>query len=167
MSQYCYNPVRFLYVVSEDSTAFENLRSGDFCALTPVGAWIGVRFASILTPAKDWSFSSGELVTTLLAGLTISIAVLASVIGLAAIWGYHAIKDEARETARTEITRYLAGNEVDSKIRDLVAPIIADEVVRATQSLELAKPIDAPAILESVKETETVGKPYEQEGGRQ
>ncbi|MBZ5586079.1 MAG: hypothetical protein LAQ30_28590 [Acidobacteriia bacterium] len=148
-----------------------------FCILDPLATWAVVRFALTLDAEGKWGFSNGEVVTVLLTGLTISIAMMAVVIGLIAIWGYHAIKDEAREIARgkakEEVNAYLAGNEVKA----LLVPIVTEAVASAVSSLQLASPganlgtetaIDNAPIIESGEEHGKFDQyPNEENGGDQ
>jgi hypothetical protein len=67
-------------------------------AVVPIGLWIALRIASIFTPIAS-NTTHSDTVTVVLAGLTISIAVLAVTVAGLAIWGYHAIKQEAGKTA--------------------------------------------------------------------
>jgi hypothetical protein len=95
---------------------------------------------------------------------------VAVVIGLIAIWGYHAIKDEAEaaavKRANLAVDQYLKGPDQERRIRELVAPIIEAEVAKAREGLQLAysQPLDRTATMESKEGTKPVAEPYPEEG---
>ena len=83
----------------------------------PTSLYVAARIASVFMPMAP-APSHSDLVTTVLAGLTISLAVLALMIAGLAIWGYHAIKAEAQKTATTAAKaaalRYVKGAEIQA-----------------------------------------------------
>jgi hypothetical protein len=133
--------------------------------LVPVGLWIAVRVTSLFTPAAP-GFSNGEVVTILLAGLTVSIAVLALVVAGLAVWGYHAIQEEARKVARKHAHQSaintVKSKEIQERLRAEARTIIGDEFAKWKESQELAasQPQQPASKLVTGTEGEKVGKPY-------
>ncbi len=129
-----------------------------------VALWIAARVASVFRPAPE-GISRGELVTTVLAGLTISIAALAVVVAGLAIWGYHAIRREARGIARTAARRsaikFVNSPKMQEQLRTEARTIIADEFEQWTESQRLAisQPPQESVMLEKSEEKERVGRP--------
>lgn len=64
----------------------------------PTILWMAARIVPVFTPMAT-SPTHSDVVTTVLAGLTISLAVLALMGAGLAIWGVQAIKTEAKRTA--------------------------------------------------------------------
>lgn len=106
-----------------------------------------------------------ELVTTLLAGLTISIAVLAIVVAGLAIWGYQAIKAEARtialEVAQKSAIEHLKGEDAQAKLRSDARTIIDQELAKLREGIEMAasQPRQETSTVEEGQDIERVGKP--------
>jgi hypothetical protein len=91
-----------------------------FCFAVPVLCWYAIRMAAGPqngTPNPSYA----ELVTILLTGVTVSLAMLAIVIGSLAIWGYQGIRAEA--TALAKIT-------VESTVTDQVARAFSDAGIK-------------------------------------
>ena len=107
-----------------------------------IGCWGSIRVIGTLTPAPLEGTTHGELLTTLLTGLGIAIAVLAIVIAAMAIFGYSAIRKEAKTLARkqsqTSAVQYLKSPEVKNLIRSEVQRIIKEELAETNEGLGMA-----------------------------
>lgn len=128
------------FVVSEDNPQgyrrkiiFQAITLIAVCVTVPIALWIAVRIASVFTPMAP-SPSHSDVVTTVLAGLTISIAVLALMVAGLAIWGYHAIKAEARKTAiraaRVAAIKSVKSADVQNRLRKEARLLIAGEFAK-------------------------------------
>src|SRR5690242_8136979 len=76
-----------------------------FSISAPVATWAFVRLVApgLSSPAAPQP-SYSELIATLLTGVTVSLALLAMVIAVLAVWGYRAIRDEAKDLAKSSAT---------------------------------------------------------------
>jgi hypothetical protein len=119
--------------------------------------------------------TNSELVSVLLTGLTIILGVVALVIAGLALWGYHAIRDEAKtiatRTARAEtrkrVVEYLASPTGSGIVENEVAKRF-DEL---KEGLALAESYSKSGNNASIINTDAdsgskVGKPYRKKGGR-
>jgi hypothetical protein len=126
--------------------------------------WIGIRFMpgiqEIAPPTPI------ELIGVLLAGLTIVLGVLAIVIAGLAIWGYAAIKIEAKEAAtsaaRAAAVDHIESETVQNRLRQDSRKIIEEELKKLQEGEALAEsqPAQGMPLGESLLEPKTVGKPY-------
>lgn len=77
-------------------------------------------------PGAGWS--PVELVTTILTALGVMIAALATTLGVAAIWGYSALRDEVIKMAKAEATK--AAGPIAEKEAKATAETVATKVAR-------------------------------------
>jgi hypothetical protein len=87
--------------------------------------------------------SNADILTVLFATATIVLAAVAIVIAVLAIWGYHAIKDEARgiaqRDARTAVRSYIKGKEVKEQIELEMRGMIEEAFRRYDEGLSFAQ----------------------------
>jgi len=141
-------------------------------AVIPIALWIIVRFGLMLIPARigESQITPMELLATMLAGLTISIGILAVMIAGLALWGYREIKREARRIA-IEAAKRAAVETVNSpKIKDILRAeartvIEAERAERKYgEELASAQPPQASTI-ETEASGEKVGRPRPRKKG--
>lgn len=138
-----------------------------FCVGGTLVTWSLVRIARGTGPVSSPGPSNADVIATVLAGLTVSVALLAIMIGFFAIWGYQTITSEARSLAKQLAQRgsdeYLRGSELGERIRALVA----EELGKLTEGAKLStsQPLDTKAIIKEGESAEKVGEPYPEKGG--
>ena len=110
-----------------------------FCLGVPLALWEGYRIVPGAL-ADQPKVTYGELVTILLTGLTVALALFAVIAGLLAIWGYSNIKDEAASAAKAA---------VESSVKAAVDRHLNDEALGATIRKEL-RPIAQSVIREEL-----------------
>ena len=127
-----------------------------------------VRYAFVMAPAPLKSGESQvtpiELITTLLTGLTVSIAILALVIAALAIWGYHTIKTEARKiagaAARRAAVETVKSPEIQKILKAEARAVIESQSAERSEGEGLAAAQPPPAAtMKTETESERVGKP--------
>lgn len=126
--------------------------------------WIGIRFmpeVKQLTPPTPI-----ELIGTVFAAVTIILGVLAIVIAVLAIWGYGAIKAEAKEAAtsaaKTAAILHIESEDVQARLREESRRIIEEEVKKLQEGLAIAEsqPAQATPLVQTREESRRVGRRY-------
>jgi hypothetical protein len=137
------------------------------CLSVPLAIFIVLKYVpvSIRVP----TVTNADLMSTILAALTIILGIVAVIIAGLAIWGYHAIKEEsgniAREEAQKTVTEYFSGIEVQARLRDEVGRIASEEAAKALESLDLSSAFQLPQIggtmpVGSEEKEKPIGRPY-------
>lgn len=97
-----------------------------------------------------------------LTATTVVLAVLALLIALLALWGYKAIKEEARsiaeEAAKTKIAEYLDGEQIQSKLKQEISMRVTAEADQLFADMSLS--FAYPERREENAPGEKIGEPY-------
>jgi hypothetical protein len=122
-----------------------------FCIGFPLALWEWYRIipGEIANQPKA---TYAELVTILLTGLTVALALFAAIAGVLAIWGYSNIKKEAatvatgavESTVKTAVDKHLNDETLGATIRRELRPIVL-EVVREEMPPDLVAGLYAAA----------------------
>lgn len=116
-----------------------------------------------------------ELIAALLTGLAISLGILGVVIAGLALWGYRAIRDEAkgismkiaRSETRKRVSEYLRSDEGVEIVENEVAKRVDELKDGLAIGNSYSKLAQDPSIIKSEPEDQKskVGKPYHKKGG--
>jgi hypothetical protein len=130
--------------------------------------------AKLSTPVAP-NVTYAELIAALLTGLAISLGILGVVIAGLALWGYRAIRDEAKGIS-IKIARSETRKRVSEYLRSFEgAAIVESEVAKRVDELKeglaignsYSKPTPEQSIIEGRQEDQEskVGRPYHKKGG--
>ena len=122
-----------------------------FCLGFPLALWEWQRIIPG-TLSDQPKVTYAELVTVLLTGLTVAIALFAAIAGVLAIWGYSNIKGEAataaksavESTVKAAVDKHLNDEALGATIRKELRPIVR-EVVREEMPPDLVAGLYAAA----------------------
>jgi hypothetical protein len=105
--------------------------------------------------------TGGDSIPTILTFVTIELGVLAIMVGLLAIWGYHTIKGEAKSMAKNAAMSYLEGRLGQSQITKLVEKAVTRELSRTLGAQQLPGAFtESSAASPQIGGTNKVGKVY-------
>jgi hypothetical protein len=144
---------------------------GVFTLGFPFALWIGIRFMPATMQTEP--VSTVELISILFVGITIVLGVLAIVIAVLAIWGYHAIKDESRriaeDAARDAALAFIKSEDLQNRLREESRKIIDEEMIKVKEgdALAAAQPPQGTPGTPTQEDSQPVAKRYAQdkEGG--
>lgn len=117
-----------------------------FCVTFPVFLWVVVRVTDVYTASASLpsqpTTTHSDLVTTVLAGLTVSVAMLALVVAGLAIWGYYAIRAEATRQAKDQAHRttlkHMRSKAVSDILKSEARRLMAEESKKMEEGVALS-----------------------------
>ena len=145
------------------------------CALFPVFLWVIVRATNVYTASSSLltqpSTTHSDLVVTVLAGLTVSVAMLALVIAALAVWGFYAIRTEATKQAKMQAhlttVKHMKSKAVIDILKAEARRVVAEETKKMEESLAMSSAFQfdtKTGTMESGEDTAKVGKPLKEKG---
>ena len=107
------------------------------CFGIPVALWQGLRLVP-QSLGNVPSVSYVEMVTILLTAITVILAILAVMVGIAAFWGFEAIKNEAILSASKTSKTFMAAHVQSEAMRVMIREVVAEQGVEPMTELYTA-----------------------------
>jgi hypothetical protein len=86
-----------------------------------------------------------ELVTILLTGITVALAILAVMVGLLAIWGYASIKKESADAAKASSEQFMREHVKSEAMRTMIREALTERDAAGFQDFYPSYPLMADA----------------------